>query len=222
MRKSLLLPSIILVLSAVYLNRIGCTLADFRPKSSRLSAEIIDPTAIPIQENIPEASQDLIRKMIKDRPAILTPRAHFKIAGRVVSKRHYYKTWEARLSPVDLALAWGPMASTKYDKFVSYRDGDRYYSYTYSHNFPLNTSVIAKHTANQHLIPANRHIEKTLKSIEVDEIIELEGLLVDVEGKGNEPQKVIFKTSLSREDTGAGACEVIYVTRVRIGKEVFE
>lgn len=217
-----LLPVIVLFLCALYLHHSGFRWFDSRPRATRLSTEIIDPAQGPVQENFVLEDQVVITKMVEGHPAHLTPRAHYKIAGRVVSKRHYHNSWQDKLSPVDLALGWGPMASDQYDEFISYRHSHRYYSYSYSHRFPHHANVIAFNSANEHLIPANRHIEKALKSIKVGEIIELEGLLVDVEGNGNKPEKVIFKTSLTREDKGAGACEVIYVTKVRIKNEVFE
>lgn len=216
------LPLIILALCAAYVHHIGFRIIDFRPKASRLSSDVINPAKEPLQIAIPAEEQKVISKKIKGHKALLTPRASFKIAGRVVSKRQYYNSWQNNLSPVDLALAWGPMASKQYDEFVSYRHSERYYSYSYSHSFPLDPNTIAFNSANEHLIPANKHIEKTLKSIKVGEIVELEGLLVDVEGNGNEKESVIFKTSLTREDKGAGACEVIYVTKVQIQNEVFE
>lgn len=222
MKKSALLLLIVLAMSGVHLHRAGCIIVDLRPKATRLTNEIIDPSKIPFQENLLPSLQNSFQKKVKGHIAKLTPKAHFKIAGRVVSKRHYYKSWEASLSPLDLALAWGQMASPKYDEFLSYRHGDRYYSYSYSGSFPLDPNTVANNSANEHLIPANRHIEKTLKSIKTGEVVELEGMLVDVEGNGNEPSTVRFKTSLTRDDKGAGACEVVYVTKVQIGQEVFE
>jgi hypothetical protein len=212
----------ILLLTIFALHRAGCTIIDIRPEPSSISLEPINSNADPFQETYKEETETPIIKKIGGRQTLIIPKADYRIAGRVVSKRHYYMDWSSKLSPVDLAIAWGPMASTQFDKYVSYSHSDRYYSYRYSGDFPEDPSVIAKHSANEHLIPANTHIEKTLKSIKVDEIVEIEGFLVNVDGDNGRDGTMSLQTSLTRDDTGAGACEIIYVTKVRIKDGVYK
>jgi hypothetical protein len=215
MRRSNVIATVIVVLIALYVHKLGWRVIYLRPAPTLLSKVPITPTADPLQENFPTDTESPIITKIDGQDTLLIPKATYRIAGRVVSTRHYYMDWNAKLSPVDLALAWGPMASSEYDTYVSYRHTDRFYHYSYSKTFPGNSQVIAHHTANEHLVPANAHIAKVLKSIKVDEIIELEGFLINVEGP------MMLETSLTREDSGAGACEIIYVRKVRIGEEVF-
>jgi hypothetical protein len=48
----------------------------------------------------------------------------------------------------------------------------------------------------------------------------MEGLLVGVEGgRGSETQLV--RTSLTRTDSGAGACEILYVQRLVVGQREY-
>ncbi|MBY0414663.1 MAG: hypothetical protein K2Q18_10875, partial [Bdellovibrionales bacterium] len=163
-----------------------------------------------------------ILKEIDGIKAILTPRADYKISGRVVSLRHYHMDWLSKLSPVDLALAWGDFSSKKYDEHLSYSHSDRYYSYRYSGSFDGDPKTIATHTANEHLIPANSIINKAIRSIKEDEIVELEGQLVNIEWMDKDNQAQNLNSSLTRDDVGAGACEIIYVTKVKIQNKVFE
>jgi hypothetical protein len=44
---------------------------------------------------------------------------------------------------------------------------------------------------------------------------------LNVEGRNTE-QRISMKTSLSREDEGRGACEIIYVTRLQVENESYE
>lgn len=214
------LAFIVLFLCAMTLYRGGCTIIDLRPTESSVDYFPIEATKDPIQENI-EGETPII-KQIAGLKTLLIPKANYKIAGRVVSKRHYYMDWLSKLSPVDLAMAWGPLSTDKYDEHLSYYHSDRYYNYKYTGAFDGDPSIIATHSANEHLIPANSHIAKVLKSIKVNEVIELQGQLVNVDWLDENHEAKNLTTSLTRDDVGAGACEIIYVTRVKIGHKIYE
>jgi hypothetical protein len=57
------------------------------------------------------------------------------------------------------------------------------------------------------MIPANNQIEAQLKSARVGQIVAFKGQLVEV--KANDGWH--WKSSLTRNDTGAGACELVFV-----------
>ena len=216
------LSFIILILCGISLYRGGCTIVDLRPKESKIDNTLIDPTSDPVQINLSQKINTSFLKNVDGVKALITPLADYKISGRVVSKRHYYNDWLSKLSPVDLAIAWGVFSSRKYDSNISYWHSDRYYSYRYKGNFEGDPSTVGTHSANEHLIPANTKIAKVLKSIKKNEIVEITGQLVNVEWLDKKTGAQTFTTSLTRDDTGAGACEVIYVTRVKIKNKVFE
>jgi hypothetical protein len=58
-----------------------------------------------------------------------------------------------------------------------------------------------------HMIPANDDIERRLKSVRAGNLVRIRGYLVEVTGKDG----FRWKSSLSRSDTGAGACELVWV-----------
>ncbi len=58
-----------------------------------------------------------------------------------------------------------------------------------------------------HLIPADRDIARTLGRVRPGSLIRLEGELVEVRS----PKGWSLRSSMTREDTGAGACEVVWV-----------
>jgi hypothetical protein len=62
------------------------------------------------------------------------------------------------------------------------------------------------------LIPANDAVLERLEDVRTGEIVELAGVLVDVKN----PQGQQMRTSLTREDAGAGACEIILVEQLTI------
>ena len=62
------------------------------------------------------------------------------------------------------------------------------------------------------MIPANDKIEKKLKKLDRDDLIYLEGYLVKID----RPDGWHWQSSLTRDDTGAGACEVIWVDYLEV------
>jgi hypothetical protein len=63
-----------------------------------------------------------------------------------------------------------------------------------------------------HMIPARKSIERQLKDLRPGNIVVLEGYLVDVD----HPSGWRWRTSLSRTDTGNGACEIVYVESITV------
>jgi hypothetical protein len=62
------------------------------------------------------------------------------------------------------------------------------------------------------MIPADGAIESTLKSIRPGQVVKISGYLV----QANASDGWHWKSSLTREDTGSGACEVVYVKALLI------
>jgi hypothetical protein len=141
----------------------------------------------------------------------ITPLESFQIEARVLAAEHYSLGREADLSPVDLALGWGKMSDEAVLKDIKISQSNRFY-YWRVEEFPIPRREIETQSANMHMIPADAQIEKTLKSIRPGQIVKLSGDLVQV----NADDGWHWKSSLTREDTGAGACEVIYVKTISV------
>lgn len=137
----------------------------------------------------------------------LTPRARYDITARVLGREHYRFDKLARLVPVDLALGWGPMSDTRVLEPLEIDQSARFYWVHWSANPPIEPRQILIHSANLHAIPADRSVEEGLLRLRVGEVVRLTGDLVD----GKREDGVYINTSLTREDTGAGACEVMLV-----------
>lgn len=71
---------------------------------------------------------------------------------------------------------------------------------------------IETNSANVHISPMNEEIEKQIKDLDKGDLVYLEGYLINIVDTSNNYK---LASSLSRKDTGAGACEVILVTNVR-------
>jgi hypothetical protein len=141
----------------------------------------------------------------------ITPLAQFEIEARVLSRERYRRGREAELSPIDLALGWGPMSAQEVIDHLDISQSHRYYQWR-SDRLPLPLPVIASHSANMHIIPAADPIEDELAKIREGHIVRLGGYLI----QATAPDGWRWRSSLSRSDTGGGACEVVLVNRIAV------
>jgi len=180
---------------------------------------VIDVLADPVQ--IPHDEGGIIIKGEEDCSYTLTPVARYKIAAVVVGKEFYSLGWQAQVAPVDVVLVWGKMAEPGYDRYITYSQSDRWYHYQYEPDSPFTNYYVRTHSSNNHIIPANDNIFKAIKTIRKREKITLEGYLVNV-NSSHKGETFWWNSSVTRSDTGDGSCEVIYVTKIRIGNQIYE
>ena len=143
---------------------------------------------------------------------MLTPRAEFSVEARVLAKENYYIDPGAKLIPVDFAMGWGPMSDTALIERLRISQSGRFYFWGYSGQSPAPHEEIIRSSANMHLIPADSAVKKALSATRVGDVVAIEGDLVDAKSDGG----WFLKTSLTRDDSGAGACEIVYVRRASI------
>lgn len=152
------------------------------------------------------------RSPFEYRGARLFPRARFQIEARVLASERYYLDPMADLSPVDLALGWGPMSDEVVLDQLDISQGDRFV-YAIPHGpLPISRTLFQLTFSNFHVIPANPQIERELKSLRRGEVVRLAGLLVDVA----RPGAARWRSSLARTDSGAGACEILFATQLAV------
>ncbi len=137
---------------------------------------------------------------------IVFPLADYQIDARVLSTRRYSDDQESDLSPVDLALGWGPMNKPHILEALSISQADRAYRWT-TEKRPMPAAEINRNAANVHIIPADPKVEKFVTTVPAGSLVSLKGSLVRVSG----PDGYTWISSFSRDDSGDGACEVLYV-----------
>jgi hypothetical protein len=140
----------------------------------------------------------------------LTPRAHYEVTARILSREDYRFDALAELAPEDLALGWGPMSDNRIIAAFDITQGARFYSWRPHSALPIPREDIIAHSANTHVIPGDTYVRKQLGKLRVGEVVRLTGTLVD----GVRDDGTYFHTSLTRTDSGAGACEVMLVETV--------
>ncbi len=142
----------------------------------------------------------------------ITDLATFRIKAKVLSRKDYVIGREADLSPVDLALGWGNMSDESVLSNIEISQSGRFYRWQVE-SFPIPRREIETHSANMHLIPANEAVKDEIEKVRQGEIIEISGSLVEVLS-GNDGWR--WTSSMTRTDTGSGACELILVDSFNI------
>jgi hypothetical protein len=139
----------------------------------------------------------------------LLTRARFELTARVLSRDDYHFGADAKLVPVDLALGWGRMSDSSVLANIQISQENRFYHWHVT-TFPIPRREIEPSRANRHMIPANSSVRRELDRVRQGEVVHLEGFLVDA----SRPGGWRWRTSMTRDDTGAGACELVYVESI--------
>ena len=143
----------------------------------------------------------------------IQPLADFEITARVLSRRRYRLDKESNLAPVDLALGWGPMSDDAVLSGLRITQRGRWYRWNSStRNLPVPRRQIEHNSANMHLIPADKTTDREIKSAKTGDVVRFSGHLVRVQHTTGWR----WVSSLTRTDTGSGACEVVFVQQFEV------
>lgn len=138
----------------------------------------------------------------------LQPLAHFTLDARVLHRKIFRYDRPSALAPVDLAVGWGAMSNQAVLDQPQISQSARFFWYEWQNNPPpIPENEITAHATNLHLIPSSPAIAQRCKKLRAGELIHLRGLLVEATG----PEFGTWRSSLSRTDTGNGACELVWV-----------
>jgi hypothetical protein len=145
------------------------------------------------------------------RAFTIEPKAAFELYARVLSTERYRFDAGARVSPVDLALGWGPMSDQALVDQLDISQGARWFTLAWE-SPPAAPELLMRHSANMHMIPAEEWVEDILTDARVGQIVRIEGYLVRV----SDDSGWSWNSSLTRDDTGDGSCELVFVEQASI------
>ena len=143
---------------------------------------------------------------------VIEPLASYDIRARVLSIERYRMGREADLSPVDFALGWGPMSDGAVLDRLSISQSNRWYHFRWEGSPPIDPTVMARSSANTHLVPADDSVKNRLLKVSKGEVVRLSGYLINV----RHTDGWSWRSSLTRDDTGGGSCELMWVTDVQV------
>ena len=174
----------------------------------------------PVDRVLPEPYQGAasLTRSVVDAGGRIKPIAAFDAEVVVLGDKSYddeeLSDPLAGLAPLDLAVGWGIMGRKAVRDEVSISQGNRFYRWRVrSGNLPVEQiEQVGVSSANWHLIPAAAAVRKKLMSIDEGDVVHLKGWLVEVRMQRGE----WGRSSLSRTDSGEGACEIIWVKDVEV------
>ncbi len=143
---------------------------------------------------------------------VIEPLASYDIRAKVLSIERYRVGREADLSPLDFALGWGPMSDTAVLDRLSISQSNRWYHYRWEGAPPIDPTLMARSSANTHLVPADESVKNRLLNVSKGAVVKLSGYLINVRHSDG----WTWRSSLTRDDTGGGSCELMWVTDVHV------
>ena len=160
-------------------------------------------SSAPVQRNLRSAP------VIQHKGYDIKPQAEFIVEARVLSREKYYMDASSDLSPLDLALGWGAMSDTEVIDKLDIKQSVRFYTWRME-RATISLKDVIRQSSNMHMIPANDEVAKQLGEVREGSLVRISGKLVNITSRSG----FNWNSSMSRTDTGAGACELIYVTGV--------
>jgi hypothetical protein len=143
--------------------------------------------------------------------ALVTPLAGFSLQARVLSRADYWLGREADYSPTDLALGWGPMAAPSIEDRLDISQSGRWYHYAWGADGPpLPLPQIIGNSANMHMVPADASVAAALDRVRHGDTVAVNGWLIRID----RPDGWYWQSSLRRDDSGEGACELVLVCSI--------
>jgi hypothetical protein len=206
-----------LLIACVLLSALGWWFSPYSPRGVGAPAGVGDDASdcplpplvragqAPLQSSVPSSMRPFALSA-----ATLQPLAGFSVEARVLSREDYRRGRESDLSPTDLALGWGRMAEDGVLSKLSLSQSVRFFSYRWEDQPPLPPREIMVSAANMHMIPANDAVAQALADVRKDDRVRIDGWLV--EATAHDGWR--WRSSTTREDTGGGACEVVYVCAI--------
>ena len=145
----------------------------------------------------------------------ITPKYDYMLEGVVVSRHSadalldivHHEEWHDFLNVADLCVIWGENVRSGVYREMDFSNGNWtcYYSWP---NSSVKQRFRPDQLSNNHLLTQDDLIGREIEKAHPGDLVRIEGMLVEYANPSNG-----FKrgTSVTRNDTGQGACETIYV-----------
>lgn len=182
------------------------------------AAAPISLDADPVQEPL-EAGEPLVVERSGTR-YLVHKQFSYEVQGEVLSASTYDVTWTNDFADVDVALLWGPKREAIKERFKFFQMGRWLFWRTESEVSPEDRAELTRVISNNHLIPAegSQHLGWAFRRLGKGDEVRLKGSLVRI----TSPEGTLYaQSSTSRDDTGDGACEVVWVDELQVNGRVY-
>lgn len=173
--------------------------------------EVIQPPGI-LAPDKPRQSNDISAKNWGLDEYNFMPVANFSAKVRVLSISSYHNDRMSEFCPIDIAIGWGRMSDQNVVDKIDIKQQHRWYVWR-AKVFPIPRKEIEISSSNVHIIPATELISDQLDEVIRGNIIQISGKLVNI---NKLDEKFVWKSSTKRNDTGNGACEILWLEQIKI------
>lgn len=175
---------------------------------------------------VPEILVDPIQKPADSEPFEIEaggvqykiePLFDYEIVGLIVSYQHHngkfglHSLWNDHLNMADLCVVWGKNINQVDLSQLVFWNG-QFTCNVQTSNSQVWANFSMRDLSNNHILTADTHLRSQLKKIRIGDQIRLRGYLSSYSNN----QGFNRGTSTTREDTGNGACETIYLDSLEI------
>lgn len=147
------------------------------------------------------------------------PLYDYTLYGMVVSLKQHngdsglHRAWGDHLNIADLCVVWSDTAFSPLLNKIEFWNG-QFTCFTRTNNMNAWALFKGHQLSNNHLITESSYLRDKIKEIQIGDQIQIKGWLATYQNdRGNKRG-----TSITRTDTGNGACETIYVNEIEILK----
>ena len=184
---------------------------------------------VPVRLTEPALVADPVQKEVRKKsfqiefnsvPYNVVPKHAYDLYGMVVSYRYHdgdemlHKMWNDHLNVADVCVVWGTnMDAVNLNAF-------EFYNGQFTCNFSTRDQLAwqqfsQREISNNHLLTERPELRERITDLNIGDVIRVRGLL-SWYGQVGRSEEHMRKTSISRGDTGNGACEIIYVEQFDI------
>ena len=176
------------------------------------------PEAMPLTDGVDRAplqtavSADPFTVTNNDVEYRIKPRYQYDLRGVVVSYAHHdgnyslHRLWNDHINVTDVCVVWGDNAEEIDLNDFKFRNGKFTCNYS-THEQVAWEQFREDQISNNHLLTENKRLRRKIDNIRIGDQVRIRGWLAAYSNnKGFERG-----TSTTRDDTGNGACETVYV-----------
>jgi hypothetical protein len=174
----------------------------------------------PIQR---QTSLGVFSKEVNDNTYLIQPLYSYELSGLVVSYHasdvwwdiYHHGSWQDFINIKDLCVVWGRNLQTEAYLDMTY-DSDNWTCFYMASNQGGADRFRSDQLSNNHLLSDDEEIRELIMGAGIGDQVRLKGQLVNYVNPANNFSR---GSSVTRNDTGNGACETIYVENFEVIKK---
>jgi len=209
------------------------------PRIPKKTDAVIDIVNDPVEQELSEDEPSVMTYItLEDKEKVeIRKQSVYSISGRVVAKNYLFwgnylpggKRVFQSAAMYDLGLVWGDLSNKNILKnYTFYSSKDTQTRSLYPtlklgvRRPPLPWPYVRNHMAHLNIVPANARVMSSLIYLFKNQPVKLDGYLVDLKDENGHWRCSGMSKFNPNPNARSNASEIMYVTRVQVGKRIYE